>query len=104
LGHLGLSAAKRGRANNRTFSVAGLILGYVGLVLTAVGAWLLLDDRPSAADIDVHAQQDVAAVGAAAAEFAIDTGQVPSVSGSDDGYIVGDSTIAAELEVPHELT
>ena len=32
-GHLGLSAAKRGEANNRSLGLAGLIIGYVLTVL-----------------------------------------------------------------------
>jgi len=36
LGHLGLKAAEEGLADNRSFSVAGLVLGYVGIALTVL--------------------------------------------------------------------
>jgi hypothetical protein len=35
-GHLGLKAAKEGRADNRGVALAGVIVGYVGLALTLV--------------------------------------------------------------------
>ncbi|MFW7414837.1 DUF4190 domain-containing protein [Demequina sp. SO4-18] len=97
LGHLGLSAAKRRRANNRSFSIAGLILGYLGLILTAAGAWLYLSDPSSGADMDARAQQDVSAVGAAAATDASQSGQLPDVEQVEAGYRVGDDTITAHL-------
>ncbi|GMA36861.1 DUF4190 domain-containing protein [Demequina litorisediminis] len=36
-GHLGLSAAKRGEADNRGLGLAGLIIGYVMLALIVIG-------------------------------------------------------------------
>lgn len=38
-GHLGLAAAKRGEANNRSMGLAGLIIGYV---LTALGLLVII--------------------------------------------------------------
>ncbi|MFW2512744.1 DUF4190 domain-containing protein [Demequina sp. SO4-13] len=103
LGHLGLSAAKRGRANNRTFAMAGLILGYMGLAATAAGAWLLFASGPTPAEVDVQAQQDVSAVGAAVAMLAVETDRVLEVAETADGYTVGGQAIPAEITTPHEL-
>ena len=104
LGHLGLNAAKNGRARHRSFAVAGLVLGYVGLVATAAGVYLLLTQTTSPEEIDVQAQQDVSAVGAAAATQASSTGTVPEVEQVDAGYSVGGETIAPQLETQHALT
>jgi hypothetical protein len=104
LGHLGLSAAKQGRAGHRTFALAGLILGYVGLVATAVGIYLLLTQSTSPEEIDVQAQQDVTAVGAAAATHASATGMVPEVAQDDAGYTVAGESIETRLETQHALT
>jgi hypothetical protein len=43
-GHLGMKAARQGRATNRGMSLAGLIVGYVGLAISIVvwGGVLLL--------------------------------------------------------------
>ncbi|MFN3866060.1 MAG: DUF4190 domain-containing protein [Demequina sp.] len=103
LGHLGLSAAKRGRADNRQFSIAGLILGYLGLIVTAAGVWFLVAGPVRAGDVDIQAQQDVSAVGAAAASLAAQTADLPVVSQTDAGYSVGDQAIVAELTTAHEL-
>lgn len=103
LGHLGLTAAKRGSANHRSFSIAGLILGYVGLIVTAVGVWFLVAAPVDPADVDVQAQQDVSAVGAAAATLAVQTGELPEVTQTDDGYVVGGEEIAAQLTTVREL-
>ncbi|MDN4473307.1 DUF4190 domain-containing protein [Demequina zhanjiangensis] len=35
-GHLGLSAVKKGEANNRGLALAGVILGYIGIALTVL--------------------------------------------------------------------
>lgn len=104
LGHLGLQAVKRGRASNRDFALAGTILGYIGLVATAVGLWLLLADHTSPADVDVQAQQDVSALGAAAATAAIDTGILPDVAQTDAGYEVAGQAIESHLDVARTLT
>ena len=104
LGHLGLSAAKRGRARHRSFAIAALILGYLGLVVTAAGVWLYLDDTASPEELDIQAQQDVSAVGAAAATAAIETGALPQVAQDGDVYVVAGETIAPALEVEHTLT
>src|SRR5699024_5679028 len=97
LGHLGLSAAKQGRAAHRDFALAGLILGYIALVATVAGLWFLSTDRTPRASIDVQAQQDVSAVGAAAAIAAVDSGQAPEVTLTDTGYVVGGQTIDTHL-------
>lgn len=104
LGHLGLNAANKGRARHRSFAVAGLILGYVGLVATAVGVWLLVSERVDPAQIDVQAQQDVTAVGAAAATHAVETGTMPQVEQTDAGYSVAGEIIEPHLETQHSLT
>lgn len=104
VGHLGLSAAKRGEASNRDFALAGLILGYIGLIVTAVGVWLFVADPTSPARVDIQAQQDVAAVGAAAATAAIETEQRPEVTLTDSGYGVAGEHIETHLLGERTLT
>lgn len=104
MGHLGLGAYKKARASKRDFAFAGVVLGYVGLVATAVGLWFALGDRTTPAHVDVHAQQDVAALGAAAAVWAGQTGQVPEVSLTDDGFLVAGEPLAGHLMGERALT
>ncbi|GIG55614.1 DUF4190 domain-containing protein [Demequina activiva] len=104
LGHLGLGAAKRGRARHRSFAIAGLVLGYLGLIATVAGVYLLLTQTTSPEAIDAQAQQDVTAVGAAAATHAVETGALPDVEQVDAGYSVAGETIAPHLETQHALT
>lgn len=104
LGHLGLTAIKRGRADNRDFAFAGLVLGYVGLIATAVLVWFALSDQTTPAHVDVQAQQDVSAVGAAAATSAIQTGEVPEVALTDAGYQVAGEDIGAQLTGERAIT
>lgn len=104
LGHLGLTAAKQARSNNRDFALAGLILGYIGLVATAVGLWFALGDRTSPAHVDVQAQQDVSAVGAAAATAASQTGEVPQASLTETGYLIAGKAIDSHLAGERALT
>ena len=104
LGHLGLSATRRGRASNRDFGLAGVILGYVGLVATAVGLWFVLADQTSAADVDVQAQQDVSAVGAAAATVATETSEVPDVTQTETGYVGAGQVTDTHRQGARELT
>lgn len=97
LGHLGVVAAKRGRADNRSFSIAGLVLGYAGLIATAVGVLLLWSNPVTAGDVDAKAQQDITAVGAAAAALAAQTGELPEVEQAGAGYRVGEETVPAQM-------
>ena len=103
LGHLGMSAAKRGRARHRSFAVAGAVLGYVGLLVWAGAAYLLATDAGGAQSVDVQAQQDVSAVGAAAATQAAETGLMPEVAQVGDDYEVAGETITAHLVGEHTL-
>lgn len=98
LGHLGMARSKaKADGDGQDFALAGLILGYIALAATIVGLWFLTADRVPAATIDVYAQQDVSAVGAAAASAAIATGQVPEVTLTDTGYVVAGQVIDARL-------
>ncbi|WP_061961228.1 DUF4190 domain-containing protein [Demequina flava] len=103
LGHLGLRAAKNGKATNRSFALAGTILGWVALVATGVGVYFYLQGPP-AAQIDVYAQQDIHAVGAEVATQVVASNAMPVLSDSGTEYMVGDVTIASELEGAHEMT
>lgn len=103
LGHLGLSAAKKGKATNRSVSLAAAILGWIALIATAVGVWAYLQGPP-AAQIDVYAQEDIHAVGAEVATQAVETGDMPVLADSGTEYTVGDVTIPSALEGAHEMT
>lgn len=106
LGHLGLSAVKKGRASNRPWALAGTILGYVALAATvALGAayYLGLADQWRSSTHDAHAQADVNAVGREMALAWADTGAPPAVVQGDDEYVVNTTTIEAYLTVDHEV-
>ncbi|WP_062077146.1 DUF4190 domain-containing protein [Demequina globuliformis] len=103
LGHLGLSAAKKGEATNRPFALAGAVLGWIALVATGVGVWFYLQG-PVPAQVDVQAQQDIHAVGAEVATQVVATDALPVLADSGSEYTVGDVTIASELETSHEVT
>ncbi|WP_084039108.1 DUF4190 domain-containing protein [Demequina sp. NBRC 110053] len=104
LGHLGLSAANKGRARHRSFALAGAILGWVGLVALGLGAYFLLAEGTSPEEIDVQAQQDVSALGAAAATVAVETGAAPEIDAVTGGYSVGGATIVSELSSDSTMT
>lgn len=106
LGHLGLSAVKKGRATNRPWALAGTILGYVALAATAaLGAayYLGLADQWRSSTHDAHAQADVNAVGRAMALAWADTGAPPAVVQGDGEYVVNTTTIDAYLTAEHEV-
>ncbi|PKQ27289.1 MAG: hypothetical protein CVT64_02335 [Actinobacteria bacterium HGW-Actinobacteria-4] len=107
LGHLGLSANKNGTATNRTFALAGTILGYIGLAATvAAGAWYYFVAAPAYdKDVtDINAQVDVAAVGREIALFVVEEGRLPTVVQAPDGYIIENVTVSAALLTERTLT
>lgn len=97
LGHLGLTAARRGRATTRGFALAGTILGYVGLVLTAMLIWLAVRG-PAPETVDAFAHHDVVEVGNAVADAVADSGAVPPVAVAGDDYDVGGITVEGLLQ------
>lgn len=103
LGHLGLSAAKKGRATNGSFALAGAVLGWIGLVATGIGVWLYLQG-PSAEQIDIHAKQDIHAVGAEVATQVVATNELPLLADTGDAYTVGDVTLEQHLETSHDMS
>lgn len=107
LGHLGLTAVKTGTANNRTFALAGTILGYIGLAATgALAAWYILILAPTYDTElnDVKAQVDAAAVGREIGLHSTTSGALPTVVQTADGYIVENVTVPAALTVERTLT
>src|SRR5690606_29545888 len=64
---------------------------------TAIGVMLLVSTPVTAADVDARAQQDISAIGAAAAELAAQTGELPEVEQAGPGYRVGNETISAHM-------
>ncbi len=101
LGHLGTAAAKPGDASRRGFAAAGTILGYVGLLITAVLVWVVVRG-PLPETVDAYAHHDVVEVGNAVADaVASDSyadGALPPVEASDDGYVVGAQPVDGLLE------
>lgn len=107
LGHLGLSAVKKGRATNRPWALAGTILGYIGLAATlALGAayYAGVVDQWQGSTHDAHAQADVNAVGREMALAWADTGEAPVVVQGSGEYVVNSTTIDAQLTVDATLT
>lgn len=105
LGHLGLRAAAReGRA--RTAAFAGMLLGYLGLVVagTGVALWLLVfGPALETAEQELQAQADVTAVGNAVAAHFEDSATEPELSVTDTGYLVGDVAVEGLLAVDREV-
>lgn len=99
LGHLGLSAAKKGKASNRGVALAGTILSWVvtvlGLALGALsvaGAFAASSSNASAGD--VHNDLKTLQV-AVATELAAHPEQLPAISLDGANYTVGSQTIPA---------
>jgi len=103
LGHLGLSAVKKGLANNRGIALAGTIVSWVftGLtiimILAAIAIPVFLAQQTSAHESAVKA--DLATIRASVETYAVYYGQVPLVEFSGGNYYVGDDVIAADSEV-----
>ncbi|MFV0285721.1 MAG: DUF4190 domain-containing protein [Demequina sp.] len=102
LGHAGIVAVRRGRATTRGFAVAGTILGYVGLALTAVLVWFLLRG-PQPETLDAYAHHDVVEVGNAVARAVEQDESLPTVEAAGEGYIVAGTQIAGLLETQRSV-
>lgn len=94
LGILGVKAAKRGQADNRALSIAGIVLGIIEIVaaIAVVVVVLLLVDAGNKATTDAAAETDIQAVAYAAIDYGVDVYDPPTISGrADDGtyYLVG---------------
>jgi hypothetical protein len=106
-GHLGLSAVKNGRATNRTFALAGTILGYIGLAATiaALAVYFLAAAPQVEADArDFDAQTDVINVGSEIANHWQTSTAPPSVTQATDGYLIEDVVVPAQLTTDRTLT
>lgn len=106
LGHLGLRAAARER-RARTAALAGLLLGYLGLVVVAAAAalWLLVfGPQLETAEQELQAQADVTAVGNAVAAHFESSSAEPELSVTEQGYRVDDAAVEALLEGDRELS
>ena len=105
LGHLGLRAAAReGRA--RTAAFAGMLLGYLGLVVAGAGValWLLVfGPALETAEQELQAQADVTAVGSAVAAHFEDSATEPELTVSDTGYLVDDVAVEGLLTVERDV-
>ena len=103
LGHLGLSAVKKGLANNRGIALAGTIVSWVftGLtiimILAAIAIPVFLAQRTGAHEAAV--KSDLVTIRASVETYAVYYGQVPLVEFSGGNYYVGDDVIGADSEV-----
>lgn len=102
LGHAGIVAVRRGRATTRGFAVAGTILGYVGLALTAVLVWFLLRG-PQPETLDAYAHHDVVEVGNAVASAVEQDESLPIVEVAGEGYAVAGTQVAGLLETQRSV-
>lgn len=98
-GHLGMSAAKKGEADNKGLAIAGLVLGYLGLVggvlLIALIALPLFFAQQQAVQ-DSQAKADAATLRVQVAIYQVDSGgSLPDVSFDGTSYVVGDVTVPA---------
>ncbi len=103
LGHLGMNAARRGREETRSFAMAGTILGYLGLALTAVLVWFLVRG-PQPETVDAYAHHDVVEVGNAVGAALAAQGDLPAVEVAGEGYAVGDASLAGALDTQRTVT
>lgn len=81
LGHLGLRANKQGEANNKSVALAGVILGYIGLVVAFVGtaiALFVVWPNVEAQNTDNAAKSDVITLGSSLVAAAA-AGEEPSL-------------------------
>ena len=103
LGHLGLSAVKKGLANNRGIALAGTIVSWVftGLtiimILAAIAIPVFLAQRTGAHEAAV--KSDLVTIRASVETYAVYYDQVPLVEFSGGNYYVGDDVIGADSEV-----
>ncbi|WP_084100031.1 DUF4190 domain-containing protein [Demequina sp. NBRC 110051] len=103
LGHLGIAAAKRGDVSRRGFAVAGTILGYVGLLITALLLWVVVRG-PLPETVDAYAHHDVVEVGnAVGAALAADE-SLPAVEAAASGYVVGETAVTGLLETQRTVS
>lgn len=106
LGHLGLRAAAReGRA--RTAAFAGMLLGYLGLVVAGAGValWLLVfGPELETAEQELQAQADVTAVGNAVASHFEDSATEPELEVTDSGYLVDGVAVEGLLSAERDVS
>lgn len=103
LGHLGIAAAKRSDANRRGFAVAGAILGYVGLLITALLIWVVVRG-PLPETVDAYAHHDVVEVGNAVGAAVAADESLPTVEAAASGYAVGETAVEGLLETQRTAT
>jgi hypothetical protein len=99
-GHLGQSAARQGRANNRGVALAGTIVSYASvafglLLLVAVGIPLLLNE--TAQSTDDAAMRDLETVAAVVAEDYRGTSRWPVVELAGGTYMIGETAVASTV-------
>jgi hypothetical protein len=108
LGHLGLSAVKKGTANNRGVALAGTIISWVVtvvfvlLVIASVAIPIYLStrtDRLTGGTSDIVLRADLKNVQVAVESYLVDNGQPPSVGFDGRDYIVGDAVLPAASAV-----
>lgn len=103
LGHLGLSAVKNGKANNRGIALAGTIVSWVFTVIVlagiaaAIAIPIYLGQRTAAHESAVRS--DLVSIRIAVETYYVDEMQVPSVTYTNGNYDVGGQTFAADSTV-----
>ncbi len=101
LSHVALNRVKREPGRSSTLAVAGMILGYLGLVVTvgAIAVYLaVLAPGLDRAHVDDKAQADVTAIGNAVVEALQSDAVLPEVTVAGETYLVGGQTVDAMLE------
>jgi len=103
LGHLGLSAVKKGKANNRGIALAGTIVSWVftGLgmlaVVAAIAIPIFFTQQDKAHEAAVRS--DLSNLNVAVASYYVDHGSVPELSFDGQSYHVADAVIGADTTV-----
>jgi len=93
MGHLGLSAVKKGAANNHGVTLAGTIISWfvtviVPVVLALIAIPLYSTQKDKAQEAEVKA--DLLSVSIAVASHFVDYGEPPVVEIQGSSYVVGD--------------
>lgn len=100
LGIVGLARYRAGKASRRSWALAGVILGAVGLIAgVAIGVVYATSSAPAIAQ-DAHAKVDVVNLGNAVVDWYVahPDGDLPPVVLADDGYLVDGAAVPGTID------
>lgn len=100
LGHLGLSAAKKGLANNRGLALAGTIVSYVVTALSIPFIVLVIFGINEESKHDGYVDSDLRALQSEVlSQWDGDSANLPYVTTTSSGYLVGDEAVDGKADL-----